>query len=273
MLNYIIWDIDPVIFSIGSISIRWYGLMFALGFLISHRVLSYIFKKEGKPESDVDTLTIYMVSATVIGARLGHFLFYEWESLMESPLSWAKDLIIPPYAGLASHGAAIGIFVALFLYARTKKDQSYLWIIDRMVIVVALTGCCIRLGNLMNSEIIGTATTVPWAFVFKQVDDVPRHPAQLYEAIYCIFLLAFLFWLWKQKKGQTREGLLSGLFMVMLFTLRFLDEFLKENQETFEDKLTLNMGQILSIPAILFGFLLLWIAYRKKQAPQPITKT
>lgn len=259
IFNYISWNPDPEIFSIGSFSVRWYGLMFALGFLLSHRVLSYIFRREGKPESDVDTLTVYMFVATVIGARFGHFLFYEPGTFLTDPL----QIIIPPYSGLASHGAAIGIFAALYLYVRTKKDQSYLWIIDRMVIVVALTGCCIRLGNLINSEIIGKKTTVPWAFIFEQFDGSPRHPAQLYEAIYCLLLFVFLFWLWKQKKGLTPAGRLSGLFMIILFSLRFVDEFFKEPQVDFENDLVLNMGQILSIPAVLAGVILLVISFRK----------
>jgi phosphatidylglycerol---prolipoprotein diacylglyceryl transferase len=268
MISSIIWDPNPEIFSIGSFSIRWYGLLFALGFVLSHRVLSYIFVKEGKPESDVDTLTVYMVVATVLGARLGHFLFYDPGQFMRNPL----EIVIPPYAGLASHGAAIGIFVALYLYSRRKKDQSYLWIIDRMVIVVALTGCCIRLGNLMNSEIVGKATNLPWGFVFKyneEFSQVPRHPAQLYEAIYCLLLFGFLFWMWSRKKALTPEGSLGGLFMIILFTLRFLDEFLKENQEDFESDLIaqfgLNMGQILSIPAVLVGIILLVVAYRRQK--------
>jgi len=268
MLASIIWDVNPEIFSIGSFSIRWYGLLFATGFILSHRILSYIFRSEGKPESDVDTLTVYMVAATLLGARLGHFLFYDPAQFIRDPLS----IIIPPYAGLASHGAAIGIFVALYLYSRRKKDQSYLWIIDRMVIVVALTGCCIRLGNLMNSEIIGKATDLPWGFVFMHNDEfskVARHPAQLYEALYCLLLFFFLLWVWSRKKALTPEGSLGGLFMIILFTLRFLDEYLKENQEPFENEminqLGLNMGQLLSIPAIGVGVILLLIAYRRKK--------
>ena len=268
MFASIIWDVDPEIFSIGSFSIRWYGLLFATGFILSHRVLSYIFRSEGKPESDVDTLTVYMVAATILGARLGHFLFYDPGQFIRDPLS----IVIPPYAGLASHGAAIGIFVALYLYSRRKKDQSYLWVIDRMVIVVALTGCCIRLGNLMNSEIIGKATDLPWGFVFMHNDEfskVARHPAQLYEAIYCLLLFFFLLWVWSRKKALTPEGSLGGLFMIILFTLRFLDEYLKENQEPFENEminqLGLNMGQLLSIPAVGVGVILLLIAYRRKK--------
>jgi prolipoprotein diacylglyceryl transferase len=274
MFASIIWDVNPEIFSIGSFSIRWYGLLFATGFILSHRVLSSIFRSEGKPESDVDTLTVYMVAATLLGARLGHFLFYDPGQFIRDPLS----IIIPPYAGLASHGAAIGIFVALYLYSRRKEDQSYLWIIDRMVIVVALTGCCIRLGNLMNAEIIGKATDLPWGFVFIHNDEfskVARHPAQLYEAIYCLLLFFFLLWVWSRKKALTPEGSLGGLFMIILFTLRFLDEYLKENQEPFENdminQLGLNMGQLLSIPAVGVGVILLLIAYRRKKKPVPNT--
>jgi prolipoprotein diacylglyceryl transferase len=262
-LQYIIWDVSPEILDTEYFSIRWYGLLFALGFLLGQQILIYIFKKEGKPERDVETLTVFMVLSTIIGARLGHCLFYEPEYYLANPVKILKIW----EGGLASHGATIGILFALWLYARKKKDQSYLWVVDRIVITVALAGGLIRLGNLMNSEIIGKPTDVPWAFVFTAVDQQPRHPAQLYEAISCFILFGFLFWLWNRRKAKTPEGSLLGIFLIYIFGLRFVYEFLKENQVDFENNMALNMGQWLSIPAVLGGIFVLLIANRnaKKQ--------
>lgn len=268
MLSYIIWDVNPEIFSIGSLSIRWYGLLFALGFLIGQQIMLHIYKKEGKPITDIDSLTLYMVIATVLGARVGHFLFYEPEVLLRNPL----EVILPPYRGLASHGAAIGILTGLWLYSRRetsrKTGQTFLWVTDRIVIVVALAGCFIRLGNLMNSEIVGRPTDVPWGFIFinnTEYLQIPRHPAQLYEALSCLVLFFFLFWFWNRYKASTPRGSLLGIFLIWVFTLRFLYEFLKENQVDFENSLALNMGQILSIPAVLVGIYLVIISFRNQR--------
>ena len=260
MISYIIWDVNPEIFTIpqfldyGPFPVRWYGLLFAAGFLIGQQIMIHIFKNEKKPLEDIDALTLYMVISTVVGARVGHFLFYEPEVLFKNPL----EVILPPYAGLASHGAVIGIVTGLYLYARTRKStgQSFLWIADRMVILVALAGSFIRFGNLMNSEIVGRPTDVPWGFIFMKNTEflqIPRHPAQLYESISCFVLFFILLGLWNKFKEKTPRGLLVGIFFVWVFTLRFLYEFLKENQEAFEANYALNMGQILSIPVVLLG--------------------
>lgn len=261
MHKYIIWDVNPEIFSIGPLSIRWYGLLFALGFLIGMQIMTYIFKKEKKPVEDTDTLLIYMVISTVLGARLGHFIFYEPESFLQNPL----QVIMPPFAGLASHGATIGILLALWLYSRReasrKTGQTFLWVTDRIVIVVALAGACIRLGNLMNSEIIGRPTDLPWGFVFMNADyrgltepfKVPRHPAQLYESLSCLLLFFILLGFWNKYKERTPRGSMLGIFLIWVFGLRFFYEYVKENQVAFENTLFLNMGQILSIPAVLLG--------------------
>jgi phosphatidylglycerol:prolipoprotein diacylglycerol transferase len=271
MLSYIIWDINPELFSIGSFSVRWYGLLFALGFLLGQQIMLYIFKREGKPISDIDALTLYMVIATVLGARIGHFLFYEPEVLFKNPL----EVILPPYRGLASHGATVGILTGLWLYSRRKSSlatqQTFLWVTDRIVIAVALGGCFIRLGNLMNSEIVGRPTDVPWGFVFVNNTEylqIPRHPAQLYEAISCLFICLFLFWFWNRYKQNTPRGSLLGIFLICVFGLRFFYEFLKEDQVEFEKTLALNMGQILSIPAVLAGIYLLVVSFRKQAALQ-----
>jgi phosphatidylglycerol:prolipoprotein diacylglycerol transferase len=260
MISYIIWDASPEIFTIpefmgiGPFPVRWYGLLFAAGFLIGQQIMIHVFKKEGKPLEDIDSLTLYMVLSTVIGARVGHFLFYQPEVLFKNPL----EVISPPYAGLASHGAIIGIITGLLLYSRSRKStgQTFLWVADRMVINIALAGAFIRFGNLMNSEIVGKPTDVPWSFIFMhntEFRQIPRHPAQLYESISCFILFFILLAIWNKYKASTPRGLLVGIFFVWVFTLRFLYEFLKENQEAFEANYALNMGQILSIPAVILG--------------------
>ena len=268
MFGYIIWDVNPEIFSIGSFSIRWYGLLFASGFLVGQRIMSHIFRKEGLKETLLDSLLLTMVITTVIGARFGHFLFYEPEGLLKNPL----QVITPPFAGLASHGAAIGILLGLFIYSRSKKI-NFLWVVDRIVITVALAGCFIRMGNLMNSEIVGKVTTMPWGFVFThnfEFTQYPRHPAQLYEAIACLVLCLLLFWIWNKRKAQTPQGLLLGIFLIWVFGLRFVIEFFKENQVAFENELTFNMGQILSVPAVLLGVFFLVYALKNKDKEQKI---
>lgn len=256
LLSYINWSVDPEIFTIPGIDwpLRWYGLMWAVGLIISQQIMYYIFKKEERPAKDVDTLTLYIILAALIGARFGHFLFYDPSVFLTDPL----EIILPPYAGLASHGGAIGILIGLYFYCR-KLNYNYLWMVDRLVIVVCITGGFIRMGNLLNSEILGKPTDVPWAFLFPhaEYDPVPRHPAQLYEAIYCFILFAILFYLWKNRRTVLYNGYLFGLFLIVLWTLRFVDEFFKEPQEAFEENLMLNMGQILSVPFVIIGIILM----------------
>lgn len=255
MLEYIVWSVSPEIFSSGNFSIRWYGLLFAMGFLVGQQIMMYIYKTENKPLADIESLMMYIVFSTVIGARLGHCLFYEPDYYLAHPL----DILKVWEGGLASHGATVAILLAVWLYSRKHPDQGYLWVLDRLVITIAFGGALIRLGNLMNSEIIGKATTVPWAFIFTSVDNLPRHPAQLYESISCFLLFGLLFWIYSRYKEKLPEGRIFGLFVVILFGLRFFYEFLKENQVAFEDGLVLNMGQSLSIPLVLAG---LWVLYR-----------
>lgn len=273
MLHYLIWEPDPEIFHIGAFSVRWYGLLFAMGFLIGMQIMSYIFKVERKPAADTDTLLIYMVVSTIVGARFGHFLFYEPDVLINHPLT----VITPPFAGLASHGATVGIMVALWLYARRKEsiatNQTFLWVADRIVIVVALAGAFIRTGNFINSEIIGRPTDLPWGVVFPKADYrdvfgppelhlVPRHPAQLYEALSCLIIFVILFWFWNRYKDKTPRGSMLGIFLIWVFTLRFLFEYVKENQVAKEATMALNIGQLLSIPAVLLGIYFLVRSYR-----------
>src|SRR5258706_304145 len=364
MIDFIIWNGNPEILAIGPFSLRWYGLLFAIGFLVTQQILYYIHRKEGKPERDVDTLTIYMAVATILGARLGHVIFYQPEIIWQDPLSVFLPFEFHPFRftgfmGLASHGAAIGILFGLWLYSHKRKPgQNYLQVLDRIVILVCLAGAFIRMGNFFNSEIIGKPSDNPLSVVFinrvseaimrdqngtnpvdyleiKRTDlpngqdgrvpvdilllfkkntseqqansfitndvrfylnqlnefvdepvghslqynvvkeqdgtfaarvqtfGIARHPSQLYEAISCMLLFAFLFWYWSRYKINLPEGRIFGMFMIVLWSLRFVYEFLKENQVSFEDKLPLNMGQILSIPLVLVGVFILIRSYRK----------
>jgi prolipoprotein diacylglyceryl transferase len=265
MMNLLLaihWDASPEIFSLGPFSVRWYGLLFAASFLVGQSIALRMFQAENRPERDLDTLTIYMVVATILGARLGHCLFYDPDYYLANPLKILKVW----EGGLASHGAAVGILAGIWLFARKHPGYTFLWVVDRVVVVVALAACLVRFGNLMNSEIVGMPTDLPWAFVFEQAGSltaeerlIPRHPAQLYESLSSLVLFGLLMWFyWKRKP---RPGFLFGVFLVWVFVLRFCYEFLKENQVAFEDglqaSLGLNMGQILSVPMVALGLFIL----------------
>lgn len=260
MIHYIIWDVNPDIFHIGSWPVRWYGLLFAMGFLLGVQIMTYLFKVEKKPQADLDPLLMTMVLSTILGARLGHYLFYEPAQFLTNPL----QIVIPPYAGLASHGGVIGIMIGLWLYSQRASSratgQTFLWLIDRVCIPATLAGAFIRFGNLMNSEIFGKPTDVPWAFVFlrdHEFSQVPRHPTQLYESLSYLIVFAVLFLYWKLYRKQLAPGTLLGIALVWVFGLRFVWEFFKENQVAFEDSMNLNMGQMLSIPAVVLGLYLI----------------
>ncbi len=272
---FIQWDPKPEIFTIPGIDwpVRWYGLMWAAAFIISHFFMNRVFKKEGRTDKQLDTLTLYIILGTVIGARLGHCLFYgPWFDAMtpdgqvieEGYLSHPLNILKVYEGGLASHGGALGILTGMILYCR-KTKESWLWLFDRLVIVVPIAAMCIRIGNLINSEIIGKVTDVPWAFVFVKEGPLPRHPAQLYEAIFCFFLFILMYWLWKNKRDKVGPGFMFGLMCVALFTERFFDEFLKENQIDAENGLPLNIGQLLSIPFILIGIFMMWRSGKLKK--------
>lgn len=264
ILDAIIWDVSPEIFPNSWLPVRWYGLLFASAFIVGVWILNKIYKAEGRTEQDVDVITLYMIVGTVVGARLGHTLFYAPDYYLSNPIEILKIW----EGGLASHGATIGILLALYLFSR-KYKFNYLWVLDRIVIVVALGGALIRLGNLMNSEIFGRPTDLPWGFIFvrqQEFSHVPRHPTQLYESLFAFLLFVLLYWLWKQRKSLLPQGMLFGLFVTLLFTFRFLVEFLKEPQEAFEAEMVLNMGQLLSIPLIIVGLIVL---YWSIKSPRP----
>lgn len=260
------WNVNPEIIRVWMFSIRWYGVLFALSFLIGFQIMTWIFKREKKSEKDLNDLVWYMILGTVIGARLGHCLFYNPTYYLSNPL----EILAVWHGGLASHGAAIGILLAIYLYTKKREGIGYLWIFDRVVITVALGGAFIRLGNLMNSEIYGKPTNGNWGFIFTSVDNIPRHPTQIYEAIAYLIIFVFLFYNYKNSKSRLKDGVLFGYFLIGVFGFRIFVEFFKENQEAFEATLPLNMGQILSIPLVLLG---LYLVFNKRtDKKEKITK-
>lgn len=266
MISYIIWDIDPKIFE-GFEFLRWYGFSWALGMVLGYQVMLRIYKAEGHSQADLEKLANYVILGGIIGARFGHILFYDPIYYLHNPIEILPIKINPTFqftglAGLASHGGILGALTALYLYKR-KFGKDYLWMLDRLVIAGAVLGGFIRLGNLMNSEIIGTPSELPWAFVFTRIDQIPRHPSQLYEALFYFLISLVLFLIWRSKKVSNYKGFLFGLGIFLIFSQRFLVEFLKENQVAFEEHLTLNMGQLLSIPLISIGVLIIIWSIKK----------
>jgi prolipoprotein diacylglyceryl transferase len=258
LLTFIEWNPSPEIFPGTWLPVRWYGLLFASGFFFGYLIMQKIFKHEKLPIKLLDQLATYMIVSTVIGARLGHVIFYEWDYYQSNLLEILKIW----NGGLASHGAAIGILFALYLFSR-KNKKPYLWVVDRIVIVVALAGFFIRMGNLMNSEIFGIETTVPWAFIFVQIDNIPRHPTQIYEALSYLAIFGYLYWYYWKTNGKPRPGFIFGMFLILLFSMRFFIEFVKVPQVGFEADMVLNMGQWLSIPFVLVGF---YLVFRKSES-------
>lgn len=266
-LQIIPWNVEPEIFRIGNFAVRWYGLLFASGFVFGYYLMKRIFKNEGLGDATLDRLTVYVAIGTIVGARLGHCFFYEPEYYLARPLEILKVW----HGGLASHGAAIGILLALWLFVR-KERKPFIWAIDRVVIVVALAGALIRLGNLMNSEIYGVETTLPWGFVFLQNGETaPKHPTQIYEALAYLITFGVLMRIYWKNLGKQKPGLLFGVFLLMVFGFRFFVEYVKEDQVGFEAGMRLNMGQWLSIPFVLAGIAILVWAWRHKPAPAPMT--
>ena len=251
LLMTINWSVSPEIIGLGPLSLRWYGLLFALGFVVGYFIMQRIFLLENKPSKAVESLTITMILGTVIGARLGHCLFYEPQYYLANPLK----MLMVWEGGLASHGAAIGILIALWIFAKRNNNISFIWIVDRIVLVVALAGAFIRLGNFFNSEILGSPADVPWAVVFSRIDDIPRHPSQLYEAIFYLTSFFILYFSYMKNYKTLGKGYLFGLFLILIFGSRFIIEFFKEPQSQFEVGMLLNMGQWLSIPFVIIGLI------------------
>lgn len=296
LLNYITWNVDPVLFHLGPLQIRWYGLLWALGFFIGYYVMQGIYRKEKMTEDSLFDLLMYMLVSTIIGARLGHCLFYEPEAYLSHPI----DILKVWEGGLASHGGAIGILIGLWLYVRhynkskKKKDEkqriTYIWILDRVVVAVCLVGALIRCGNVMNHEIYGTPTSLPWGFVFMRGAEqfcgtfdnytpcnawdapcppsewLPCHPTGLYEAFFCLVAMGILLWMYyKRDLGNKQPGLMFGTFLVIIFGSRIGIEFLKNVQVDFERNMVLDMGQWLSVPFVIVGIVMIVRSFVHKE--------
>jgi len=266
MLNYIIWNPDGIVFDFGFYQLRWYSILFGIGFVLGYQFVKWRFKRDNVDTKLLDNLAVYLVIGTVIGARLGHCIFYDWDyyqnHLLEIllPFRFSPTFEFIGYQGLASHGGGAGVIIALIIFSWQNKI-SKIWMIDTIALVVPLAGASIRLGNLMNSEIIGKATNVSWAFVFKQIDNIPRHPAQLYEALSYLLIFGILFWV--DKKQKFKNGFVFGLMLVLVFISRFFIEFVKADQSAFEADMTLNMGQWLSIPYFIIGWIFIYRGIKK----------
>lgn len=264
-LPLFVWDVHPTLFTIGPVEVRYYGLMWALGFIISAYIISNIMKREGYSEKMFDSFFWYGLLSTVIGSRLGHCLFYDPGYYLTHPI----EILYIHQGGMASHGAAVGLLIGLWLFSR-KNKVPYIWSLDRIGILVAISGTLVRIGNFMNSEIFGRPTSLPWGVEFVMSNEwnalykgLPCHPTQLYEALAYLIIFVVLVWLYYRKDlARRRPGAMFGIFLIALFGIRFLIEFIKNPQEDFEVGMVLNMGQLLSIPFIIAGCVLLYRAYR-----------
>ena len=271
MLDYITWTANPDLLH-SFVTVRWYGLMFAVGFYLGYNIEAKIFRHEGAPEKWLGSLLLWTIAGTIIGARLGHVFFYEWNVYSQDPIR----ILYIWEGGLASHGGTIGVVLGVFGFSWFNAKRSPLWTFDRLVIPIALVGGLIRIGNLMNHEIYGHATDVPWAFRFitnvhawqngaEPIFSQPSHPTQIYEALCYFALFGLLMWMYWKKNAECRPGLIFGVFFTGIFLPRFLIEFVKNNQVSWEDGMMLNMGQLLSIPFILIG--LFFIVYALMRPP------
>ncbi|PKN43285.1 MAG: prolipoprotein diacylglyceryl transferase [Deltaproteobacteria bacterium HGW-Deltaproteobacteria-18] len=253
----IYWNADPIAVSIGPLSIHWYGMFFAAAFIAGMWIMGSMFAREGRSTDDLDSLLGFVVAGTLVGARLGHCLLYDPGYYLANPL-----LILKIWeGGLASHGGVIGILAAVGVYAR-RSGMQFWWLLDRIAVPAALGGAFIRIGNFMNSEIVGVPTIVPWAVIFERVDDLPRHPVQLYEAAAYLLIFAVLLLAYQSQGLRRRQGLLAGMFLVLVFAARFVLEFCKTPQAAYEYGQFLTVGQWLSVPCVLSGFWLMLRTFR-----------
>ncbi len=267
MLSQIIWDVSPVIFTLGPLSVRWYGLAFAVGFIVGYNIVAKMFKHEGAPEKWLGILLAYLMVGTLVGARLGHVFFYEWDYYSQHP----GDILKIWEGGLASHGGTIANIIALFLFSWLVSKKPASWTFDKIVVPTAFVAALIRLGNLMNSEIYGGFTELPWGFIFvRDGQTLPAHPTQLYEAMCYLALFGLLMWMYWKKNAEERPWLMTGIFFIGIFLPRFLIEYVKNVQVESEYSMIaqygINMGQMLSIPFILIGIgLVAWALSHPRQ--------
>lgn len=262
------WHLNPEILHLGPVSLRWYSILFVSGFVLGWFIFKWFFKREGVPQTLLDPLLYTLLIGTIVGARLGHCLFYQPDYYLGS-MEGFWEIFMPWKGGLASHGGTIALFIAMWWFARhygKKYDFDFLWILDRLCITVCFAGALIRLGNLCNSEIYGDVTSLPWGFVFElRGETLPKHPTQLYEAFCYTVLGLVLLSLYKYRLSKMYRGTFIGIFFVALFGMRFIIEFIKEPQVGFEENMVLNMGQLLSIPFILLGAGLLVYSFIRRQ--------
>ena len=267
------WNVDPELFRIGSFAVRWYGLLFVSGFVLGYWMFTKFFERENVDKRILDPLLYTLLLGTLVGARLGHCIFYQpdyyfgsWDGFLEIFQVWK--------GGLASHGGTIVLFFCMMWFARKygpKNNFDFVWILDHLCIAVAFAATFIRLGNLFNSEIYGDVTSLPWGFVFERRGEVePKHPTQLYEALSYFLLGIFLLWLYVKKLDKVYRGTFIGIFFIVCFGMRFIIEFIKEPQVEFEETMLLDMGQILSIPFIILGIGFLVYAWKKKQPARAV---
>ena len=272
MLSDITWTADPAIFTIGSTEIRWYSLMFIIGFGIGYKIVERMWRRESINPKWIDPLLYYTLIGTVVGARLGHCLFYDPGYYLSHPIEILKVW----EGGLASHGGVLGIIVAIYFYSKYVSRQSMLWTFDKLVVPTGLVAALIRIGNLINHEVYGLPTDRPWGFRFienlhawrqgaEPIFSAPSHPTQIYEAVCYLLTFVLCMWLYFKKDAWKKEGLIFGIFMICIFTARFFIEFLKNNQEDFEAAMPINMGQCLSIPFIVTGIYFVVRAWRRSR--------
>ena len=266
MLHHLLsihWNVDPNLFSIGTYSFRYYNILFVLGFFTGYYMVRGFFRREHLPIAMLDNLLYTLFFSAVVGARLGHCFFYEASYYLAHPM----EILMVWKGGLASHGGTIGILIGVWFYVKKygpKYGFGYIWLLDRIVIPTGLAACFIRLGNLMNSEIYGVETSLPWGFIFAQRGEtVAMHPTQIYEALSYLLIFFLLLWIYQKFLPKLKTGLFLGLFLILVFTARFFIEYVKNPQEVFEEKMRLDMGQWLSIPFILFGIGLLIYSFTK----------
>lgn len=265
------WDVNPALFHLGSFEVRYYGVLWAVALGISAYIFHHIMIREGLSDKTFDSVFWFGVISTVWGSRLGHCLFYDPGYYLTHPV----EILDIRQGGMASHGAAVGLLIGLWLFSR-KNKLPYIWSLDRISIVVAISGVAVRLGNLMNSEIYGTVTSLPWGFIFvRDGETLPKHPTQIYEALCYLVLFVILLWMYYKKDlARRRPGVMFGFFLIILFGTRFLIEFIKNPQVDFEQHMVLNMGQLLSIPFIVAGVVILWRALKQAPlTPSPLKKT
>lgn len=279
IFNVITWDVNPEIFSIGNYGPRWYGLLFALGFFIGYLIFKRFLRSDKLTLEMVDSLLVHFAIGAIVGARLGHCFFYEPDYFLKNPFEILKIW----KGGLASHGGALGILIALWLFVRRYKIP-FLWLIDRIVIVAALGSAFIRIGNFFNSEIYGLPTNLPWGVEFVRdrlydsttgqlLPTVARHPTQFYEALCYILIFVALFIFYRKKNMKVRDGFIFGVFLIAVFAARFLIEYVKNDQVAFEAGMNFNMGQLLSLPFIFGGMgIIIWTKLKPRyfsQEPPP----